>query len=196
VTKLTKTTKSIFAFSLGLSAIALFIGIGLGGNEQDMALLAARWTARLGLPIFVITYMASSVAYFWPNISTRNLLKYRQQWGLAFATVHTIHLMMVIWTLRVSTEPLDWPGLAIAFIPYILMYAMVLTSNGAAMRMLGRKWKYLHFTGMNVLFYGFAQSYVERVLTAEHFWTGCYGLALLIPALVLRVAMMWRRHMA
>jgi sulfoxide reductase heme-binding subunit YedZ len=80
---------------LGLIAGLLAVAAGLlaGGDAAERAGLAARWTARAGLPLFLIAFLASTFARRWPRPTTRALLRRRRQWGLGFALAHTIHLV-------------------------------------------------------------------------------------------------------
>jgi hypothetical protein len=87
-------------FLVGL--IALLLGLSSGSTPDDGWQLAARWTGRAAFPIFIVTFVASSLAY-------------------------------------------------------ALLLAMVLTSNSAAQRRMGRGWTWLHRTGMWVFLVIFGQ---------------------------------------
>jgi hypothetical protein len=60
----------------GLGTIML--GLWTGSDLADHWSRAARWTARIGLPIFLLTYAASSLGRLWPNTATRSIWQNRR----------------------------------------------------------------------------------------------------------------------
>jgi methionine sulfoxide reductase heme-binding subunit len=175
---------------LGLVAGLLAIRAGLqsGSNPVEGWQLAARWTARVGFPIFILTYAASSLAKLWPGELTRSLWQGRRWWGLGFAMCHTVHLYALVTYLEISGDTRPLGVLIGGGGGYLVMYLMVLTSNEAAMRALGRNWKRLHTLGIHLLWFVFAFSYFGRV--AEGVELPYAGIALIVAlgALGLRVA--------
>ena len=93
------------AFPLVLATIASFgavaLGLAVGDGIDQQWLLAARWTARVGFPVFILTYCAASLVRLWPNAMTRAMLRYRRQWGLGFALTHSVHLFALVTFLEV-----------------------------------------------------------------------------------------------
>ena len=77
-------------FVAGIAAVAL--ALATGGDSSKQWLLAARWTARTGFFLFILTYSASSLVRLWPNRATKALLRDRRCGGLGFTACHTIHL--------------------------------------------------------------------------------------------------------
>jgi methionine sulfoxide reductase heme-binding subunit len=175
---------------LGLVAGLLAIAAGLQVGTEPVASwqLAARWTARVGFPIFILTYAASSLAKLWPGELTRGLWRDRRWWGLGFAVCHTVHLYALVTYNRlagneVSTQTLIGGGGA-----YVILYLMALTSNESAMRALGRNWKRLHKLGIHWLWFIFAFSYFGRVAEGKEMPYAGIVLAVALAALGLRVA--------
>lgn len=170
----------------GLGTITL--GLCTGTDLADQWSRAARWTARIGLPIFLLTFTASSLAKLWPNAVTRSLWQNRRWWGLGFAACHTTHLYALVRYLQISGEDRPLPALAAGGMAYVLMFAMAATSNDAAMKTLGRNWKRLHSAGAYYLWLIFTLSYSSRLAEPGKLSEAVYGVTLCFAALGLRIA--------
>lgn len=171
---------------LGLAA--LFLGLASGADQLESWRLAARWTARVGFPVFILTYCASSLGRLWPSAITRTLWRDRRWWGLGFAASHTVHLYALLWYLKVSGEGRPLPVLLVAGTGYALLFAMALTSSEAAMRALGKNWRRLHTLGIHWLWFVFFASYGGRIMKPESMTTGVIGFSIAVLALSLRIA--------
>ena len=169
-------------------ALAVILALGTGGDSVDQWRLAARWTARTGFLLFILTYCASSLVRLWPNRATKALLRDRRWWGLGFAACHTIHLGAFLTYFRTSGEPIPTGTVIVAGFGYLLLYAMAATSNRAAMQALGRNWKRLHKTGIHYLWFIFAFSYFGRVADPERAVYGIPLFAVAVLAALLRFA--------
>lgn len=123
---------------LVVGLLALWAGLHSGSESVEGWLLAARWTARVGFPIFILTYAASSLAKLWRGERTGGLWRNRRWWGLGFAACHTVHLYALLTYLEISGEGRPLPVLLGGGGAYVMLFLMALTSNGAAMRALGR----------------------------------------------------------
>jgi DMSO/TMAO reductase YedYZ heme-binding membrane subunit len=176
----------LLGISLGL--VALAAGLLAGRSTTEGWQLAARWTARAGFPLLILTYSASSLARLWPGPETRALLRERRYWGLGFAACHMIHLAALIAFLRLSGTQRPLPTLLGGGLAYVLLIAMALTSTDAAMRRLGKGWKRLHTFGIHWLWFIFAFSYVGRIARPETRMIGLIGGGIAIAALGLRIA--------
>lgn len=170
----------------GLGAIAL--GLWTGADQTDQWSRAARWTARIGLPIFLLSFTAASLAKLWPNAVTRSLWQNRRWWGLGFAACHTTHLYALVRYLQISGEDRPLPALAAGGMAYVLMFAMAATSNDAAMKALGRNWKRLHTVGAYSLWLIFTLSYSLRLAEPAKLPEAVYGVTLCLAAFTLRIA--------
>jgi len=170
----------------GLGTIAL--GLLTGSDVADQWSRAARWTARIGLPIFLLTYAASSLARLWPNLATRSIWQNRRWWGLGFAACHTAHLYALVKALEASGEGRPLQALAAGGLAYMMMFVMAVTSNDAAMRALGRNWKRLHTFGIHYLWLIFTLSYSLRLLDPDTRPEAIYGVTLCLAALAMRIA--------
>ena len=172
---------------LALSAIAA--GMAIGQDPAEQWRLAARWTARVGFPIFILTYSASSLLRLWPGSITRALVRDRRWWGLGFATCHTVHLYALVTYLSLVREQPLLSTVLGGGLAYALLFAMALTSSDAAQRALGRNWKRLHTAGIHWLWAVFVFTYGGRVAAGEEMpYAGiCVGIA--FAALGLRIAL-------
>jgi methionine sulfoxide reductase heme-binding subunit len=164
------------------------MGLGASADPVEGWQFAARWTARAGFPIFVLAYAASSLAKLWPGGLTRALWRDRRWWGLGFAACHTVHLYALVTYLQVSGETRPLGVLIGGGGGYAVMYLMVLTSNEAAMRALGKNWKRLHTLGIHWLWFVFAFSYYGRVAEGVELPYAAIAFAVSLAALGLRIA--------
>ena len=166
---------------------AVGLGILLGSDIIDQAHMAARWTARAGFPIFILTYSASSLARLWPNDTTKAMLRHRRQWGLGFAFAHTVHLVALVTFLKISGEPPKLPTLVGGGAAYVLLCAMAVTSNDAAMRAMGVWWKRLHRFGIHWLWFVFTFTYFGRIFDPGRMMQGLVLFPVCLAALGLRL---------
>lgn len=142
---------------------AVLIGHGLADTPVEQWRLAARYTARFSVLIFLVVFVASSWNRLAPSAASRFVLKRRRALGLAFATAHTIHLGALV-TYNVMAGEMPSPTtLIVGGGAYVAMFAMVATSNDASVRALGRNWVRLHKVGIYWLWFVFTFSYGGRV---------------------------------
>lgn len=175
-------------FGLVVGLTAMLGGMASGFLPVDGWALAARWTARVGFPLFLLVYSASALARLWPGGWRRTLLRDRRFWGLGFAACHTVHLFALAVFLKLGEETRPVGTLIGGGLAYALLYAMAATSTDAAMRRLGRNWKRLHSTGIHYLWLIFTLSYAGRIIEPDSRLTGLIGLSLALGALGLRIA--------
>lgn len=153
-----------------LSLAAVGLGFALGGSLAEQANLAARWTARVALPFFLVAFTARAVALRWPSPPTRALLRRRRQWGLGFALAHLVHLAVLWFNIVVAApEPLrqtlaesvanNVPGGVL----FLFIIAMAATSNDRAARALGKWWGRLHTLGGYAIWAAFTLAYSKRI---------------------------------
>lgn len=175
---------------LGLVLGILAVAVGFLAGQDRVADwgLAARWTARVGFPIFILAYSASSLARLWPSDLTRTLWRDRRWWGLGFFASHTIHLGALITYLQVSGDTRPWAVLIVAGGAYVMLFAMAATSNEAAMRALGKNWKRLHTFGIHYLWFIFFVSYLGRTMEVGKMAQGYIGVSIALAGLGLRIA--------
>lgn len=175
------------AFGLMLSLLALGAGLAVGETPHESWHLAARWTARVGFPVFLLTYLASSLVRLSPAPWSRALARDRRSWGLGFAASHTIHLVALFAAIRLDPEPRTLASLIPGGTAYVFILAMALTSSNTAMRALGRNWKRLHSAGIHVIWLIFTLAYAKRIPVPETRAIGVTMTTLALAALLLRI---------
>ena len=184
------TILTVAAIVMALSAIHLSIS---EWNEEAIRVLI-RWSAKISASLFALAFAASSLHHFFKVPIVTQLLKFRPHIGLAFAVVHTFHLLFLfglqyffhpVFTLAASTSLLGG-GLA-----YLLMFLMVFTTFPYFKSMLQtHQWKWLHLIGVYWIWLIFFRSYLKRVVYKGDDYL-LFGI--LVVALLLRVAY-WCGH--
>jgi len=171
---------------LGAGAVAVLgAGLASGADAAEGWQHAARYTARFAFLAFLPVYVARPWQALAPGPAPRWLLARRRALGLGFATTHYVHLAALSLFFVVSGEAPDPVVLVVGGGTFVLLTAMVATSNDAAVRRLGtRRWKRLHRVGIHALWFVFAFSYLGRL--AEGRWFFAPFVALALGALALR----------
>jgi methionine sulfoxide reductase heme-binding subunit len=175
---------------------AILLALLTGDTAAEQALLAARWTARAALPVFLVAYLASSLFRISPSPLTKSLVRRRRQWGLGFALAHTIHLGALATNVLIfgpSREPETLVGGGLA---YLLILLMALTSNDWSVKKLGRNWKRLHGFGIHYIWLIFTISYAGRLADPEKFVTGAVFTPIMFGALAVRLYARFGRRVA
>jgi methionine sulfoxide reductase heme-binding subunit len=180
----TKAAPLLIGLALGLAAVAL--GWWAGATPAEEAKLAARWTARIALPMFLVAYLASSLLRLWSGDLTKALVRRRRQWGLGFALTHTIHLAALAYNV-LNYDPRSLPSLFPGGLAYVMVYIMAMTSNNTSMKALGKNWKRLHIFGIDYIWFIFTASYVTRIFKPEMMATGLLFTPVMFAALGLRL---------
>lgn len=170
----------------GFAALALALSQPVDTVEQWQ--MAARWTARVGFPIFLAAYVARPLAQLWPSNIAKGMLARRRWIGLGFASSHTVHLYALVMALKLSGETRGPEVLIVGGGAYAMLYAMALTSNDAAARAMGKWWKVLHRTGIHWLWFVFTISYFGRIFDPERELTGLVLFPFALAAAFVRFA--------
>ena len=168
--------------------LAVLAGFAAGTSEIEQWHLAARWTARIGFPLFILTYSASSLLRLVPGDLFKAVVRDRRWWGLGFAACHTVHLGALVTFLLMSGEGRTLPVLLGGGLGYVLLYAMAFTSTDTARRAMGRNWKRLHTLGIHWLWAVFTFSYAGRVAAGVEMPYAALALAIAVGALAFRIA--------
>jgi DMSO/TMAO reductase YedYZ heme-binding membrane subunit len=180
------STLTLCASAAAVSLAAIALGHVTGAAPDERWQLAARYTARAAFLLFLPVFVASSWNRLWPSDASRFAMRRRRALGLSFATAHTIHLGALT-AFQVTTG--EVPN-AVTLIggggAFLAMFAMVATSNDAAVRRLGRSWLRLHKVGIYWLWFVFTFSYAGRVAEGRLFFVPLLALAL--GGLALRIA--------
>lgn len=152
---------ALLALCFGFGAVALD-----SGWTKDGILAGTRITARWAFPWFLAGWSASTIAQAWPGGWRAVLLRRRRAIGLAFAANHFVHLGFIVTAVAVFDHKAALTTLVGGGVGYLLVAAMALTSNNAAMRWLGiARWKLLHAVGGWYVLFIFTTSYAGRIPT-------------------------------
>ena len=176
-----------------LAVGAVAAGHALGNDPATDALLGARYTARASFALFLIVYLAGPLATLKPSPAARRVARHRRWWGLAFAAAHFVHLAALIRFFVASGEEPSPITVVGGGFGYVLLAAMIATSNDRAQRALGAYWGQLHTLGLHYLWSVFAFSYFGRLFDPARREQGVAGLALAVIALAVRIAAARRR---
>jgi methionine sulfoxide reductase heme-binding subunit len=180
-----RSTPILLGALAGIGAIAAALLVTPIDAEQ--ANLAARWTARTALPLFLIAYLAGSLARLYPAPMTHALRRRRRQWGLGFALAHIIHLGALAVNVLVFGPERSIASLIPGGIAYGLIVLMAATSSDAAMRRMGRSWHWLHLIGIHYIWFIFFASYAKRIPDLQLMATGLIFTPVMLAALALRL---------
>ncbi len=171
-----------------LAVCSTVIIAGYGSGESGLA-IGLRFTARVSLGLFVLTFVASSLNALWKGSVGKALLRNRTYLGLSFAVAHFIHLGFIAGRVFGHSGPFWSERTPASLVPggiaYLFLLAMVVTSFAGPKKRLGRtKWKILHKAGMYVLFGIFMAASLKNLkndpLYAIH--VSVLGLALAVRA--------------
>ena len=178
--------------------------IVIPGVDETTALLYTRYTARISFLFFLPVFTGKALQTLFANAFTRQLVRRRRQLGLAFALAHGIHMMAIILLYKTQDRWFTTEDGAALFI-YLMLGAMVITSNTFSVRRLGKAWKWLHKFGMYALFVGFFATYLGRVTEydariesgaiVEYFWIYVVLLVTVSIAWLLRIAAFWKQRL-
>ncbi|RIL04586.1 MAG: hypothetical protein DCC71_13635 [Proteobacteria bacterium] len=185
-------TAPLCAASALLASGALAAGLALGAAPAEDWQLAARYTARFAFLLFLPVYVASAWNRLAPSAASRWVRKRRRSLALAFATAHAIHLGALTAFQLTKAEAPDAVTLVVGGGAFVALGALAATSNDAAVRRLGRRWRPLHLFGVHYIWFVFAFSYFGRVAAGQLAFLPLFGAAL--GALALRIVAARRRR--
>ena len=173
--------------ALALGALTALL-LAIHGTGEEGLRVVVRATARTSLVFFAAVFAASGLRRLWRAPLSAYLLRNRRYVGLSFAVSHAIHLVAIL--LLAATLPdfianVSRTTAVGGGIGYLLIAAMVLSSNDTAVRRLGRRrWRALHVTGLWAVFGIFLSSYGGRAVHNPNYLPHA---ALLLAILVLRL---------
>ena len=180
--------------AVAVSLLAIAIAFTFNTTLLDQGGSLTRWTARFGMPLFLMSFAASALRHFVKQPWSARLMQQRRYWGLGFVIVHTVH--MIGFTLVVLNDEFDqtFADMAGGGAIYLLMYLMAITSNNWSVRKLSRYWRWLHLLGSHGLWIGFTVAYTSRLygitLGAEFSIWDSVSAAMLYAVMILRIAAM------
>jgi len=183
---------ALFGIVGGLALIgAALITSGLltSGTTLDAWRIAVRLTARFSLGLFLLAFLASSLARIFTNNLTRSLLRERRGMGLAFAGAHFVHLGAFVTYFALGGLIPPPPVLIAGSLGYLVVAAMAATSNDWSTVRLGAKnWRRLHLFGLYYIWLIFALTYLSRAAKGAFTILDGALLAVLVAAIIVRLA--------
>ena len=135
-------------------------------SPPGFLLLWTRYSAHLAFVFLLLAFSASTLKVLVNNAPTRDLVRYRRQLGLGFATAHTFHLVaLILFLSNLEGYSVD-ASVVVAGFGYVVTALLALTSNDYSVRRLGpAKWKQLHAIGISILMLYFFVAFSGRLLT-------------------------------
>lgn len=131
----------------------------LGANPIDeVADTTGEWTLRFLLIALMATPLKRLLGWTW-GIRVRRML------GLFAFFYATLHLTTYLWLDQffdwgeIWLDILDRPFITVGMLAFVMLLPLVVTSNNAMVRRLGRNWKRLH-----------RLAYIIPLLGVLHFW--------------------------
>ncbi len=157
-----------------------------GAGEEGLV-LANRYLARAAFLVFFFIYVARPAARLWPSERSRALLRGRRTLGIAFAIIQLTHAatILALFAAVPGSGELNLE-VVVGGTSMLLVAAMLATSNDAAVRALGRRWRTLHATGVHLLWLLYLITYAGRVSEGQLGFLVLLGLTL--AALGVRIA--------
>lgn len=172
-----------------ITAVLVLAVAGAGERGTDDAL---KVTARMSFLLFWLAYVGSALVTLLGR--TFQPLKRRgREFGLAFASAHTVHVGLIVWLCWIGAAPavrvFVFFGIALA-----CMYLLALGSIAWVRRALGAVgWRILMVFGMNYIAYAFAVDFIRLHQPVDVKFIVGYlpfaGLSVLGPALVVTALM-------
>ena len=162
--------------------------LSLNGPSDENLRFVLRLTARSAFLIFLLAFIARPLQQVFPTKATRAVLRHRRQIGVAFAGVHTVHMLVILTRVLLVPEFQLTAKNHFGAITYLLILLMLITSFDGPARAVGRKnWNILHKTGLYVIAISFMQTLLPN--SEQEFYMPEYILfsSLIFGAIVLRM---------
>jgi sulfoxide reductase heme-binding subunit YedZ len=179
-----------------VTGLASTMFLAINGTSDENLRFVLRITARLAFLIFLLAFIARPLWQVFPTSASRTLLQYRRQIGVAFAGVHTVHLLVILTRVQLVPEFQLTAKNHFGAITYLLILLMLITSFDSPARAIGRKsWKILHKTGLFVIAISFVQTLLPN--SEQELYMPEYILfsALIVGAILLRISAFFSNRM-
>ena len=185
----------VFGGSMLVTLAASAVYLAFAGVSDETVRLLLRITPRLAFPLLLLVFVARPLRQLVATPLTAALLKNRRLLGIAFAGIHTAHLLLILYRSH-AVPDFDFrvtSNLAGTFV-YLVILVMFATSFDGIARALGpRNWRRLHTAGLYVLFVAFVDAFRPRTIDEILSIYGVFA-ALAVAALVVRVLAFARRR--
>lgn len=122
--------------------------IAVAGYSDENIRAPLRYTAWLAFLLYLVVLVARPLQQLLRRKWTATLLRNRRLVGVAFATVMTVHLVLIAWRFGWQAD-LDFSLNLFGAGAYAIFYAMLITSFDRPKKAIGPKaWKFLHRLGL------------------------------------------------
>src|SRR5271166_6419283 len=140
-----------------IAAVIVLAVVGAGERGTDDALIVS---ARISFLLFWPAYVGGPLVTLFGS-AFQPLKRRGREFGLAFASAHTVHVGLVAWLCRIGATPalsvFVFFGIALA-----CMYLLALCSIARVRQAVGSLgWRLLQIFGMNYIAYAFATDFVK-----------------------------------
>ena len=159
----------MFMGAATLAAIGVATAVlAISGIDPEGIRRALRLTARFSFLLFWCAYAGGALATLFGD-RFRPLARQGRNFGLAFASAHSVHLLLVIWLYRLSPEPpISTQGAVFFSIGMLWMYLLAVFSIERLSRVLGpRLWRMLRLVGMEYIMLAFQSDFLLQSLPAD-----------------------------
>lgn len=148
-----------------LASLVLVLALFLTRPPQvEVWMLWARYTARLSFFLFLASYLAGPLYELSEHEAITWLRRNRRNAGISFGLAHTIHLGALVGFFVVSGGALAPGTVIVGGGAYVAMFAMLASSNDAAIRKIGaRNWRRLHKFGAHYIAFVFVFTYTSSL---------------------------------
>jgi hypothetical protein len=183
------------AFGVALATAAIVLG--LNGPDNKSVRLALELTARWSFLLFLMAYTGNALAalFGWTVLKGRS-----REFGLSFASAHTVHIALVVWLGTILGKVPLTGGLLLFFLVALFFTYLLAALSFGGVKALGAAWPPLRFIGMNYILIAFARDFILPVInpkptqyTLAHFIAYAPFAAMSIAAPLLVMAVSLRR---
>jgi hypothetical protein len=163
------------------AAVLAFAVLSVSGINTDGIKRALRFTARFSFLLFWMAYSGGSLAVLISNHCDRvkhNLFcgvplndcsrwiaRHGRDFGLAFASAHSVHLLLIICLYRLSPEPpLSTQGIVFFSIGMLWTYLLAVLSIQYMAQLVGSQWRSFRLVGMEYIMLAFQSDFLPGSL--------------------------------
>lgn len=155
---------TVFAGSIAVTLAVAATYLAAAGSDDENIRRILRRTGDAAFVILLLVFVARPMRQLVATPFTGALLRQRRQLGIAFAGVHSAHLLVILYRhgqggdfeFRVAENLAG--GLV-----YLVILLLFATSFDRTAQALGpRRWRLLHKTGLYVVFAAFVQAVAPR----------------------------------
>jgi hypothetical protein len=161
--------------------ILAFVVLSISGINTDGIKRALRITARFSFLLFWMAYGGGSLTVLiskhygrarhnliWAvplSDCSRWIARHGRNFGLAFASAHSIHLLLVICLYRLSPDPpLSTQGIVFFSIGMLWTYLLAILSVQYLAQLLGAQWRSIRLVGMEYIMLAFQSDFLPGSL--------------------------------